>query len=197
MTVDVFLKLADIKGDSNDAKHKDEIRVLSWDWGMEHSEASPGGSAGVGKTQFRRIRFAHLIDVASPLIMVACASGRRIREANLTMRRAGAAFFEFLTIKLPTTWWFRPSRRPSMRKRAICSNPSRSILRKSIFNTSRKLPKGTPDAGTCGAIRSGMCEQYAPFQPPRAKNSSVVRWRTAAPRRLGHTHCRDAPIVSR
>ncbi len=102
MTLDVFLKLADINGDSTDARHRDEIQVLSWDWGGEYSKGSGGGGGGAsaGKPQFRRLRFAHLIDIASPLIMLACASGRRLREANLTMRRAGASSFEFLIVKL-------------------------------------------------------------------------------------------------
>jgi len=31
---DIFIKLGDIKGESVDAKHKGEIDVLSWSWGL-------------------------------------------------------------------------------------------------------------------------------------------------------------------
>jgi type VI secretion system secreted protein Hcp len=102
MALEIFLKLGDIKVDSTDARHKDEIRVSSWDWGMAAAQPHGGGGAGGGavRAEFRNLRFAHLIDAASPLIMLACASGRRLRDANLTVRRAGAFPFEFLIVKL-------------------------------------------------------------------------------------------------
>lgn len=104
MTLDVFLKLGDIAGDSADAAHRDEVVVLSWEWGLT-AIAPPIGSGGGGasassKIEFRRLRFAHRIDCASPLIMLACASGKRIKDATLTVRRPGAAGFEFLIVKL-------------------------------------------------------------------------------------------------
>ena len=37
---DMFLKLGDIKGESLDDKHKDEIDVLAWSWG-EADSTSP------------------------------------------------------------------------------------------------------------------------------------------------------------
>ena len=32
--VDMFLKIGDIKGESTDDKHKGEIDVLAWSWGL-------------------------------------------------------------------------------------------------------------------------------------------------------------------
>jgi type VI secretion system secreted protein Hcp len=45
MAVDMFLKLEDnnLKGESQDKVHKDEIDVLTWSWGMANS-----GSAHMG-----------------------------------------------------------------------------------------------------------------------------------------------------
>ena len=37
MASDIFAKIGDIKGESLDEKHKDEIEVLSWSWGMTHA----------------------------------------------------------------------------------------------------------------------------------------------------------------
>ena len=37
MAVDTFAKIGDIKGESQDAKHKDEIEVLSWSWGVSNT----------------------------------------------------------------------------------------------------------------------------------------------------------------
>ena len=49
MAVDMFLKMDGIKGESVDDKHKDEIDVLSWSWGMSQSgSAHMGGGAGAG-----------------------------------------------------------------------------------------------------------------------------------------------------
>lgn len=105
MALDVFLKLGDIAGDSSDDAHRDEIVVSSWDWGLTATAAPVGGGgasggAAVSKTEFRRLRFAHRIDSASPLIMLACASGRRLKEATLTVRRPGAGGFELMIVRL-------------------------------------------------------------------------------------------------
>ena len=37
MASDIFAKIGDIKGESLDAKHKDEVEVLSWSWGVQQS----------------------------------------------------------------------------------------------------------------------------------------------------------------
>ena len=34
MAADIFAKIGDIKGESLDSKHKDEIEVLSFSWGL-------------------------------------------------------------------------------------------------------------------------------------------------------------------
>jgi len=49
MAVDMFLKLDPIKGESADQKHKNEIDVLSWSWGLNQTGSqhhSAGGGAG-------------------------------------------------------------------------------------------------------------------------------------------------------
>jgi type VI secretion system secreted protein Hcp len=44
--VDYFMKFEGIKGESVDAKHKDEIDVESWSWGETRSGAGGAGSGG-------------------------------------------------------------------------------------------------------------------------------------------------------
>ena len=34
MATDIFAKIGDIKGESLDEKHKGEVEVLSWSWGV-------------------------------------------------------------------------------------------------------------------------------------------------------------------
>ena len=101
MALKIFLKLTDIKGESADSKHKDEIVVQSWAWGIAQQVIhSGGGGSGAGKASFEDLHFTHQIDKASPLLMLACASGRHIRDATLTVRRAGKTPQEFLIVKL-------------------------------------------------------------------------------------------------
>ncbi len=45
MTDDIFAKLGDIKGESLDSKHKDEIEVLSFSWGVATPPPTGGGAA--------------------------------------------------------------------------------------------------------------------------------------------------------
>jgi type VI secretion system secreted protein Hcp len=53
MASNIFAKIGDIKGESLDAKHKDEIEVLSFSWGVTNAGVMPsGGGAGAGKATF-------------------------------------------------------------------------------------------------------------------------------------------------
>lgn len=100
MASDIFAKLGDIKGESLDDKHKDEIEVLSWSWGVTNAVALAGSGAGQGKANFRDLSFTHKIDKASPVLMQACATGVHLKEATITHRKAGKGQQEFLVIKM-------------------------------------------------------------------------------------------------
>src|SRR6188472_373456 len=100
MATDIFAKIGDIKGESSDAKHKDEVEVLSWSWGVAQSGSVTGPGGGAGKASFADFSFMHRIDSASPLLMRACATGEHIKEATVTHRKAGKGQQEFLIIKM-------------------------------------------------------------------------------------------------
>lgn len=100
MASDIFAKLGDIKGESLDAKHKDEIEVLSWSWGLTNAVTPVGGGAGAGKAKFQDFTFTHRIDKASPVLMQACATGVHLKEATITHRKAGKGQQEYLIIKM-------------------------------------------------------------------------------------------------
>jgi type VI secretion system secreted protein Hcp len=101
MASDIFAKIGDIKGESLDAKHKDEVEVLSWSWGVSQNVApSQGGGGGQGKPTFNDFNFTHRIDKASPVLMKACATGSHIKEATVTVRKAGKGQQEYLIIKM-------------------------------------------------------------------------------------------------
>jgi type VI secretion system secreted protein Hcp len=101
MASNIFAKIGDIKGESLDDKHKDEVEVLSWSWGVAQSGSlSHGGGAGAGKVSFNDFNFTHHIDKASPVLLKACATGEHIKEATITVRKAGKGQQEFLIIKM-------------------------------------------------------------------------------------------------
>ena len=49
MAAGIFAKIGDIKGESLDSKHKNEVEVLSWSWGVTNS-----GTIGEGKRRRER-----------------------------------------------------------------------------------------------------------------------------------------------
>jgi type VI secretion system secreted protein Hcp len=100
VAADIFAKLGDIKGESLDDKHKDEIEVLSWSWGVTNGLTFAGTGAGQGKATFHDLSFTHKIDKASPKLMQACATGVHLKEATITHRKAGKGQQEFLVIKM-------------------------------------------------------------------------------------------------
>jgi type VI secretion system secreted protein Hcp len=97
-TIDLFLKIDGIPGESQDAKHKGEIDLQSFSWG-ETSESGPSPGAGAGKVAMQDFHFATRVNKASPLLFLSCAMGKHIKQAVLTARRAGKEQQEFLLFK--------------------------------------------------------------------------------------------------
>jgi len=99
--VDYFLKFDGIKGESADAKHKDEIDIEAWSWG-ETNAAGPagGGGGGAGKVAMQDFHFVMRMNSASVSLMKACATGQHLKEATLTARKAGKDQHEYLVVKM-------------------------------------------------------------------------------------------------
>jgi type VI secretion system secreted protein Hcp len=101
MASDIFAKLGDIKGESLDDKHKDEIEVLSYSWGVTNAGSMGYGTGGgEGKASFHDLAITHKVDKASPVLMQYCATGVHLKEATITHRKAGKGQQEYLVIKL-------------------------------------------------------------------------------------------------
>lgn len=98
---DIHLKLGDIKGESTDDKHKDEIDIESWSWGASNpGSMGLGGGGGTGKVSFTDLNFVHRVDKASPNLWKACATGEHIKEATLTSAKQGKGPQDFLIVKM-------------------------------------------------------------------------------------------------
>ena len=101
MAVDIFAKIGDIKGESTDSKHKDEVEVLSYSWGVTNpGQIGTGGGGGAGRATFQDLSIVHKIDKASPRLLQACATGQHLKEATITFRKAGQKQQDFLIIKM-------------------------------------------------------------------------------------------------
>jgi len=101
MATDYFLKLDGIKGESADAKHKDEIDILSFSWGaVQTGVGAVGGGSGSGKVSFQDLHFVMKLNKSSPTLLQNCATGKHIPNALITARKAGEKQVEYLKIKL-------------------------------------------------------------------------------------------------
>ncbi len=99
---DYFLRIPEIPGESTDDKHKGEIDIESFSWGLSHSgsAAHGGGGLGAGKATFQDFHFTAPLSKASPLLFLACASGTHMKEAVLTARKAGDKQQDFYRVTL-------------------------------------------------------------------------------------------------
>jgi type VI secretion system secreted protein Hcp len=98
---EIHLKLDGIKGESTSVRHKDEIVVESWSWSVASPPSkAPAAGAAAGGATFSDLAFTHCVDRASPELWKACATGRRIRDATLSLTRTGAGAQDYLVIKL-------------------------------------------------------------------------------------------------
>ena len=101
MAVDMFLKLDDVKGEARDSKHKDEMDVLAWSWGMSQSGTTHmGGGGGAGKVNVQDLSLTKYVDKASPNLVMATCNGKHFKEALLTVRKAGETALEYLKVTM-------------------------------------------------------------------------------------------------
>jgi type VI secretion system secreted protein Hcp len=101
MAVDMFLMLDGIKGESSDSKHKGEIDIQSFSWGMAQTGSGHRGTgSGTGKVDVNDISIVKVVDKSSPTLMLACANGKHIAKGKITLRKAGENPLDYLTIDL-------------------------------------------------------------------------------------------------
>ena len=102
MAIDMFLKIEGIEGESADDKHKGEIEIQSFSWGL--SKPPPGGPTGStsGKVSVQDFHFVTTTGIQSPPLLVATATGKQFPSAVLTVRRSGTEQLEYLRFNLET-----------------------------------------------------------------------------------------------
>jgi type VI secretion system secreted protein Hcp len=102
--VDFFLKIDGIPGESTSAKMDGAIDIESFSWGVTNSSraigTAAGGGGGAGKASFQDLHFTTSVSKASPVLMLACATGKHLKEATLTGRLNQKVQLDFFTVKL-------------------------------------------------------------------------------------------------
>ena len=89
--IDAYLQLGDIKGESQDDKHKGWIEVTGVHWGVSQPRATAISTAGghtSGKADVHEVVFDKLADIASPVLFQTCAMGKTIPKAKFEFFRA-------------------------------------------------------------------------------------------------------------
>ena len=91
MAIDVYLQIDGIKGESADDKHKDWIECKSVSWGVtqpKSATASTGGGHTAERCEHTELLFHKLADLASPVLLQTCSSGKTIPKARIEFMRA-------------------------------------------------------------------------------------------------------------
>lgn len=101
MAVDMFLKIDGVQGESQDKDHKGEIDIMSYSFGASQvGNRGFGGGGGGGRVSFQDLHFSTPVNLSSPVLLKACASGQHFAKATLTCRKAGEKPVDFLKVVL-------------------------------------------------------------------------------------------------
>ena len=91
MAIDVYLQIDGIKGESTDNSHKDWIECKSVQWQVLQPKSATASTVGchtAERTEHKDIVIAKMADLASPLLLQTCSSGKTIPKAKLEFLRA-------------------------------------------------------------------------------------------------------------
>jgi type VI secretion system secreted protein Hcp len=76
---EAFLKIDGIPGESTDSKHRNEIDVLSFHWGIARGTR--------GRSRVEDFQIVKAVDAASPLLFEAVCAGQTFKEAVFTLNK--------------------------------------------------------------------------------------------------------------
>lgn len=96
MAADQFLKIDGVEGGSSDKVHPKEMEIEHWNVG-----ASMTPTAGKHATKVvHNINITMKPDRSLPILLQACASGRKFASATITGRKAGGEQAEYVNVKM-------------------------------------------------------------------------------------------------
>jgi len=89
MSVDMFLKLDGIDGESIKTGFEKWIEISSFSNGVSnHSLVAHGTGSGAGKADVSSISMQKMLDAASPFLFIKCATGKHIATGNMVCRES-------------------------------------------------------------------------------------------------------------
>jgi len=98
---DYFLKIEGVDGEAKDDRHKGEIEIQSFSWGVSNPGSySAGSGGGAGKASFASFTIMKSIDKASPLLFKMATTGEHIKNMTLVGQVSGANPTQYYTITM-------------------------------------------------------------------------------------------------
>jgi type VI secretion system secreted protein Hcp len=94
-SVDYFLKIDGVPGESQDDKHRQEIEVLGFQW-RELQQIDQSNGLPIGKVRMEAFEFTMHISKATPKLYLSCAQGASFPTVVFTARKAGAGQQDYL-----------------------------------------------------------------------------------------------------
>lgn len=103
-SVDIFLhvqtkRAGKIKGEAANPGHVDDIVVVGWNWGMR-AHSALGATGAHERRSYTSLTVRKQIDRATTGLMSALVTNDEVKEAKLSLRRAGGSQEEFFIITL-------------------------------------------------------------------------------------------------
>jgi type VI secretion system secreted protein Hcp len=101
---DIFLHLVtkragQIKGEGTTDEHVDDIVVQRWVWGVTANTAI-GSTQATGRRAYRNLVLTKGLDSASTGLLSALVTNDEVKEATLTMRKAGGEALDYFRMML-------------------------------------------------------------------------------------------------
>ena len=148
MAVDMFMKIGDVAGESEDKIHKADIDVLAWSWGASNSGTTHmGGGGGSGKVNVQDLSFTKYVDASSHALLQACCEGKHHDKATLIVRKAGGTPLEYIKIEMEEVMVTSLSTGGSGGEDRLTENVTLNFA-KFMFKYQPQDPKGAKLGGT-------------------------------------------------
>jgi len=151
----MHLKLegGDVKfaGESKHVKHKDQIQLLAWSWGLSQSGSFGNGSGGgAGKANVQDISFTKYVDKSTTSFIKALVTGAHMDTVTLAVSKAGGKQEDYLTIKLTSAMITSYSTGGSGGEDMLTENISISFAKFDIEYFAQNDKGAVASAGTVG-----------------------------------------------
>ena|SRR5436309_2816936 len=100
MAESIWIKVDGCKGEATDSKHTDEIDVDTWHWGLAAPIDPAGTGLSAGETTASALTVSKTFDMASPNLILFCASQKPLGKVVLTQRKRGDSPIENVKITM-------------------------------------------------------------------------------------------------